>query len=66
MRDTEPTGEAEGWARNERDRLLVGIDATPAERLAWLEEMIRVAHRTGALPRPTEDERLGSRASETR
>jgi hypothetical protein len=43
-----------GWAANERDRLAIGIEATPAERLRWLEEMIRLAYRTGALPRPAE------------
>jgi hypothetical protein len=52
MTGIEPDGRAAGWARNERDRLLIGVDATPAERLEWLEEMIRLAHRTGALPRP--------------
>jgi hypothetical protein len=31
-----------------RERVLA---ATPAERLAWLEEAIAPAHRTGALPR---------------
>lgn len=28
------------------------LRATPAERLAWLEEAIALAHRSGALPRP--------------
>jgi hypothetical protein len=46
------TAADEGWAANERDRRLVGADATPAERLAWLEEAIELAYRTGALPRP--------------
>lgn len=27
------------------------LRATPAERLAWLEEAIALAHRSGALPR---------------
>ncbi len=47
------TGEG-SWAQNERDRLTIGLDATPAQRLAWLEEMIRMAYRTGALPRHDE------------
>jgi hypothetical protein len=29
----------------------MGLDATPAERLAWLEDMIGLAYRAGALPR---------------
>jgi hypothetical protein len=52
--DTPPTG---SWAANERDRLVPGLDATPAERLAWLEEMIRLAYRTGALPKREEQDR---------
>jgi hypothetical protein len=28
------------------------LRATPAERIAWLEEAIALAHRSGALPRP--------------
>jgi len=32
-------------------------ETTPAQRLAWLEEMIVLAHRSGALPRrrPSDD-----------
>lgn len=33
----------------QRERML---EATPAQRLAWLEEAIALAYRTGALPRP--------------
>ena len=29
-----------GWERNERDRRLIGLGSTPAERLAWLEEAL--------------------------
>lgn len=39
------------WATNEEQKLTMGLRATPAERLAWLEEMIVVAYRSGALPR---------------
>jgi hypothetical protein len=43
----------DGWeAHREAQRARVLATTTPAERLAWLEEMIVVAHRTGALPRP--------------
>jgi hypothetical protein len=38
----------------QRERTLA---ATPDQRLAWLEEAIALAYRTGALPRPiTSDE----------
>jgi hypothetical protein len=43
--------EDQGWAAHKREKLTLGLAATPAERLAWLEEMIILAHRTGALPR---------------
>lgn len=33
------------------EQLTLGMTATPAQRLAWLEEMIVLAHQTGALPR---------------
>jgi hypothetical protein len=40
-----------GWDAHRRRQLTFALDATPAERLRWLEDMIAVAHRTGALPR---------------
>jgi len=42
---------AAGWEEHRREQLARGLAATPAQRLAWLEEMIKLAHRTGALPR---------------
>jgi hypothetical protein len=39
------------WAANEEHKLTMALRATPAERLAWLEEMIVFAYRSGALPR---------------
>lgn len=39
------------WAEHRREQLTLGLGATPAQRLAWLEEMIDLAFRTGALPR---------------
>jgi hypothetical protein len=39
------------WAANEVQKLTLGLRSTPAQRLAWLEEMIRLAYRSGALPR---------------
>jgi len=40
-----------GWEAHRRERLTLGLAATPAQRLAWLEEAIALAHVTGALPR---------------
>ncbi len=48
-----------GWAGAERFRLERWLDATPAERLAWLEEAIALAWRSGALP--PADERTPTR-----
>jgi hypothetical protein len=39
------------WASNDEQKLTMALRATPAERLAWLEEMILLAYRSGALPR---------------
>ena len=39
------------WAAHRADQLDRMLAVTPAQRLAWLEEMIRVAFLTGALPR---------------
>ncbi|MBI5500124.1 MAG: hypothetical protein HY907_07760 [Deltaproteobacteria bacterium] len=41
-----------GWEEHKRRQLASFLAATPAQRLAWLEEMIELAHRSGALPRP--------------
>ncbi len=42
-----------GWDEHRRLQLTLGLDATPAQRLAWLEEMIAFAFSTGALPKRT-------------
>ena len=39
------------WEENRRQKLTRGLAATPAQRLALLEEMILFARRAGALPR---------------
>ena len=52
--ESEPEGEdawGAGWEAHHRRQLTLGLRASPAERLRWLEEMIALAHRTGALPR---------------
>ena len=45
------------WESHRRRQLTFAMDASPGERLRWLEEMIILAHRTGALPRKRTDER---------
>jgi hypothetical protein len=42
---------ANGWEANRRRKLVIGLEATPEQRLDWLEEMIALAHASGALPR---------------
>jgi len=37
------------WESHRRYQLTTALEATPAQRLAWLEDMIRLAYRTGAL-----------------
>jgi hypothetical protein len=39
------------WDANDEHKLTMALRATPAQRLAWLEEMIVLAFRSGALPR---------------
>ena len=39
------------WEDSRRRQLTAGQDASPAQRLAWLEDMIALAHKSGALPR---------------
>lgn len=40
-----------GWEAHRVHQLTLGLAATPAQRLAWLEEMIALAWRVGALPK---------------
>jgi hypothetical protein len=40
-----------GWETHREAQLDRWLSATPAQRLAWLEEMIALAWKTGALPR---------------
>jgi hypothetical protein len=53
----------DGWdgswqAHRERQRT-AWLQASPAQRLAWLEQAIALAHRTGALPRRRDDDADG-------
>jgi hypothetical protein len=43
------------WDGARRVQLEQAAAATPAERLAWLEQAIELAHRTGALPREPQE-----------
>jgi hypothetical protein len=43
---------ADDWESARRRALTLALAATPAQRLAWLEEAIRIAHASGALPKP--------------
>jgi|WetSurMetagenome_2_1015567.scaffolds.fasta_scaffold1847401_1 hypothetical protein len=45
----------DGWAEKRQRRFTFALAASPAERLAWLEQMIALAWQTGALPRPRND-----------
>jgi hypothetical protein len=40
------------WEAHRVHQLTLALEASPAQRLAWLEEVIALAHRAGALPRP--------------
>lgn len=40
------------WEGHRRWQLTAASAATPAQRLAWLEEMLELAHRSGALSGP--------------
>ena len=43
------------WDSHANWQITAGLAATPAQRLAWLEDMIALARQSGALPRPPED-----------
>lgn len=45
------------WAAQRVDQLDRVLAASPAQRLAWLEDMIRIAFQTGALPRRETEQR---------
>ncbi len=50
--ETPEPGDA-GWEAHRLEQLEGWLAATPAQRLAWLEEAIAFAHRVGALlPEP--------------
>lgn len=40
-----------GWRDDREHKFVVGLEVTVDERLAWLEEMLELAHASGALPK---------------
>lgn len=50
--DSDADGFDGSWEAARKRKLTLALEATPAQRLAWLEEAIRFAHAAGALPRP--------------
>ena len=51
--ETAPDDWEASWEADRRHQLALALRATPAQRLAWLEEMIALAYRVGALPKPS-------------
>ena len=49
------------WAEVERAQLETMLTATPAQRLAWLEEAMRLAHASGALDAARRERASGDR-----
>jgi hypothetical protein len=49
--------QADDWESARRRAFTIALDATPAQRLAWLEEVIRIARASGALPKPRPEQR---------
>lgn len=43
------------WESHRRWQLTAALAATPSQRLAWLEEMIRMAYQSGAIGRPDDN-----------
>lgn len=49
------------WEGHRRWQLTAALAATPAQRLAWLEEMLELANRSGAMSGPKSQGRGGGR-----
>jgi hypothetical protein len=47
------------WEAHAREQMALGLTVSPAKRLEWLESMIELAFRSGALPRARRDPWLG-------
>jgi len=48
---TEVDAWSSGWEARRLEQMILALRATPAQRLAWLEEVIALAYRSGALPK---------------
>lgn len=44
------------WERQRKEQLTRSLAATPGQRLAWLEEALVLAYRSGALPKRTQED----------
>ena len=54
MADEDPPADDDwqaDWETTRRRQFVYALEATPAQRVRWLEELIAIAHRSGALPR---------------
>lgn len=51
----DPPGTDDPWATHRAAQMAAWARATPDQLLAWLEEMLALAHACGALPRPRPD-----------
>jgi hypothetical protein len=51
MSDTLPPEWVGGWEAHADEQRRAQLQATPAQRLEWLEQAIAFAHAVGALPR---------------
>ena len=54
-RGQRPDGRDPGWEEHRAERIVSGLHATPAQRVRWLEEVLAIAYRVGALPRRREE-----------
>ena len=61
--ETLPDDWGAGWEAHRVHQLTFALRATPAQRLAWLEEMIVLAYQVGALPKARDCKRPRGRPS---
>ena len=51
MKEDNTNHEDDFWTEHRRTELAGWLRATPEQRLCWLEDAIRLAYATGALPK---------------
>jgi hypothetical protein len=49
------TGSIGSWDEDRERKYVVGLEVSVDERLAWLEEVLEIAHAAGALRRPRDE-----------